>query len=134
MEESRKGRQPQPKNLTSSYELTSAFRHSERLNEQRELVEKVSGERAVVGDDGARPKTNDAKSPKGQANNKLPTTLAGVRRLDVEAEEEDEAADEVSRKRAVSDDRAHPETHHNRKPKGQGNNHAGKSPKIGRRS
>jgi hypothetical protein len=46
MDESRKGQQPQPKNLAPSYELTSAFRHSERLNEQRELVEKVSGKQA----------------------------------------------------------------------------------------
>jgi hypothetical protein len=88
MDEEREGRKPQPTNPSSSNELTSAFRCTERLNEQRELVKKVPRKRAVR-NDGASPEKNDAESPqeKGQANNEeLPTTLAKVRRSDVEAE------------------------------------------------
>jgi hypothetical protein len=96
MDKEREGRKPQPTNPSSSNELISAFRCSDRLNEKRDLVEEVPRKRAM-GNDGARPKKNEAESPqgKGQANNELPTTLAKVRRSDVEAEKEDEVADKI---------------------------------------
>jgi hypothetical protein len=76
-------------------ERTSAFRHSEKLNERRELVDRFPGERAVT-HDRARPETDvTATSPKEQAKDELPTELERVRRSDVEAKEEDEVADET---------------------------------------
>jgi hypothetical protein len=95
----------------------SAFRQSERLNEERILKDQVSSKRTVI-DDGARPDTNDANNPKGQATIELPTTRAGVQRSDPGAEEEDAAAAKASTKRAAGFDKAHPEKHHARKPEG----------------
>jgi hypothetical protein len=107
----------QPVDLTPPYELISAFRQSERLNEERILKDQVSSKQTVV-DDGARPDTNDANNPKGQATIELPTTRAGVQRSDPGAEEEDAVAAKVSTKRAVGFDKARPEKHHSRKPEG----------------
>jgi hypothetical protein len=75
--ETRKGRRLRLETLNSFDERTSAFRHLERLNEQRELINKVPCERAVS-IDRACPKTNDAGSPKGQAKVEAPTKLAMV--------------------------------------------------------
>jgi hypothetical protein len=97
MDEEREGRKPQPTNPSSSNELTSAFRHSERLNKKRDLVVEEVPRKRAIGNDRARPEKNEAEIPQGegQANNELPTTLAKIRRSDVEAEKEDEAANEI---------------------------------------
>jgi hypothetical protein len=116
-DESTKVRRFQPVDLTPTYELISAFRQSERLNEERILKDQVSSKRTVV-DDGARPDTNDASNPKGQATIELPTTQAGVQRSDPGAEEEDAVAAKASTKRAVGFDKARPKKHHARKPEG----------------
>jgi hypothetical protein len=98
MDEEREGRKPQPTNPSSSNELTSAFRYSERLNEKRDLVVEEVPRKRAIGNDRARPEKNEAEIPQGegQANNELvPTTLVKVRRSDVEAEKEDEVANEI---------------------------------------
>jgi hypothetical protein len=80
--------------LNPSDERTSAFRHSERLNEQRKLKDRVPCERAVR-INRACPETIDAGSPKRQANVEPPTKLAMVRRSDIKAKKEDKGADKA---------------------------------------
>jgi hypothetical protein len=94
-DESTKVRRFQPADLTPPYKLISAFRQSERLNEERILKDQVSSKRTVA-DDGARPDANNANNPKGQATIELPTTRAGVQRSDPGAEEEDAVAAKAS--------------------------------------
>jgi hypothetical protein len=115
-DESTKVWRSQPVDLTPPYELTSAFRQSERLNEERILKDQVSSKQTVACD-GARPDTNYANNPKGQATIELPTTRAGVHRSDPGAEE-DAAAAKASTQRAVVFDKARPEKHHATKPEG----------------
>jgi hypothetical protein len=65
--ETRKRRRPRPDSLNSPNERASAFMHSERLNEERELVENISRERAV-GNDRSRPEKTKAESPSREEN------------------------------------------------------------------
>ena len=66
--------------------------NSEKLNEERELVENISRERAI-GNDRARPETTKAENPTRQENIERPSKLARVRIADLEAKDEDEVKD-----------------------------------------
>ena len=68
--------------------------HAEKINEEREFVEKISRERAV-GNDRARPETTKAESPRRQEIGERPVKLARVRRSDVEAKDKDEVEDTI---------------------------------------
>jgi len=92
--ETRKSRRTRHETLDSPNDRISAYMHSEKLNEQRELDKKVQRKRAVR-DDRSRPETKDAGSPKSRAGNELLPKLARVQRADVEAEAEDEVAAET---------------------------------------
>ena len=100
-EEKRKGRLVRPEDLNSSDERTSAFMYSERLNEERDPVEKAPRKERAVRNDEARPETIEVKSPEEFEGDELPTELARVRRSDVEAEQEDEAANEKETDKAT---------------------------------
>jgi hypothetical protein len=78
--------------LGSPDRRTSAFLHSERLNEQRRLSDQAPRRQAVVVGDKS---VNQSGSPKGREIADLPTELARVRRSDVEAEPEDGVASET---------------------------------------
>jgi hypothetical protein len=112
MDGSTKGRRLQPKHLTSSYELTSAFRHSERLNEQRQTSSELE-----ASEDEA---TDQMEEPRGNPNPSYELTSAF--RVSERLNEKRALKDQVSSKRALAADGARPETNNSKNPEGRATN------------